>query len=143
MRGRRRGVAIASGALALTAVMGGCAFEDAPGPPSTPLVTPTPAVRTPTTATGHSAIKDLTHRSCVQEDSGRWTLTGTLTNSGDTEATYTVRVSIVRSAGSGVVASTAVTRELEAGESEVITVEQESTGHELELTCVPSVTVVR
>ena len=141
MSARRHGVALASGALALAALLGGCAFEDAPGPPSTPMGEPTPAVRTP--PAGHSAIKDLTHRSCVQDDSGRWTLTGTLTNRGDTGATYTVRVSIVRSAGSSVVASTAVTRELEAGESEAITVVQESTGHEKKLTCVPSVTVVR
>lgn len=64
---------------------------------------------------GAGAAADLVKKSCKADAKGVWNFTGTLKNSREAEATYTVTVSVVNKAGSSVVASKQLVAKVPAG----------------------------
>lgn len=108
-------LAAAGAALALVAGLAACGSDDPAeedGGPSTFTATAAPTSH----PDGAGARADLSDAVCEAED-GSWSLTGTLTNSGDAAATYTVTASVAEIQGGNVKGSAQVVEEIEPGDT--------------------------
>ena len=108
-RTRRGAAAVTALILAGGPAACGSAGEEAPEEGAPSVLTATAAPTTHPDGTGARA--DLADARCEADD-GAWSLTGTLANSGDRQATYTVLASVAEIQGGNVKGSVQVVEEI-------------------------------
>lgn len=130
VRPARVAVAVVLAATACTGLAGCSSKKDQPAAGSDPL----------TASQGTGAVADLSKAKCSADAKGNWTFSGTVKNSRDAKATYTVTASVVKTTGGTVVVSKEFVKEIEPGKSVQFSGEKVgTTKNPKELNCVTSV----